>query len=469
VATAALATEALLPSPAAAHGLAQRADLPIPPWLIGWAAAVVLVASFVALAALWPRPKLERDRWRPLRGPLPRAATSRPVEVLAGLLGVLCLAVAVWAGLVGMQNPLSNIAPTLVYAVFWVGLVPLSVLFGDVFRALNPWRAVARATGWLAGRVAQSALPEPQPYPRWLGRWPAAVGLVAFAWLELVYADGDQPRTVAVAALLYSAVTWTAMALFGSERWTERGEAFSVYFNFFSRLSPLEVRHRRLGVRPPLSGLAALDAQPGTVALVAVMLGITTFDGASAGPIWVDVAPSLVNALRAIGIAPTPAFVLVDTAGLLAAIVLVAAFYRLALRGASGLERSLTTDRLTSAFAHTLVPIAVVYVGAHYLSFLIFQGQALGYLLSDPLGHDWNLLGTATWAINYGVLGATAIWWLQVALVVAGHVTGLALAHDRALVLYRNPRLAVRSQYWLLTVMVGFTGLALALLSQANA
>ena len=117
---------------------------------------------------------------------------------------------------------------------------------------------------------------------------------------------------------------------------------------------------------------------------------------------------------------------------------------------------------------HTLVPIALVYVAAHYLTFFLFEGQAVTYLASDPFGQGWDLFGTASAAIDYSLVGQTAAWYVQVGFVVAGHVAGLILAHDRALVLYGQAQLAVRSQYWMLGVMVGFTSLALWLLAQAG-
>jgi hypothetical protein len=123
---------------------------------------------------------------------------------------------------------------------------------------------------------------------------------------------------------------------------------------------------------------------------------------------------------------------------------------------------------LRRAFVHTLVPIAAAYVAAHYVTFLIYEGQSVLYLASDPFGHGWDLLGTASRGIDYGLLGTDAAWYLQVGFVVAGHVAALTLAHDRALALYRDARLALRSQYWMLAVMVGFTSLALWLLAQAN-
>ena len=166
-----------------AHGLVARSDLPIPAWLFGWAAAMVLVVSFVALAVLWPEPKLQRERWRPLPGVLGRLLGSRPVEIGCGAIGVFLLGVVIYTGLEGIQSSSANFAPTFVYVVFWLALVPASVLFGDVFRAFNPWRAIGRSVGFVAAKAARGALPAPLTYPERLGHWPAAAGIFAFAVL----------------------------------------------------------------------------------------------------------------------------------------------------------------------------------------------------------------------------------------------------------------------------------------------
>jgi hypothetical protein len=449
-----------------AGGLIGRSDLPIPEWLFGWAAAMVLVISFVALAILWPEPKLEGDRWRPLPGG--RVLGSRVIEVVCGAIGIGLLGVVVYTGLQGTQSPAANFAPTFVYVIFWIGLVPASVLFGDIFRAFNPWRALGRTVGWAAGRVVRSGLPAPLAYPERLGHWPAAAGVFAFAVLELVRSGGDQPDTVAVATLVYSAITFVAMALYGVEAWSARGEAFSVYFNLFSRISVFETRDRVLGVRPPLAGLAHLRAGAGTAALLAVMIGSVTFDGAGEAPIWTGISPDMTSFFGDLGLSPQPAFELTFLIGLIVAILFVAGLYRLGILGARSVGGGFSAERLSRAFVHSLVPIALAYVMAHYLTYLLFRGQAIVFLASDPLGDGSDLFGTASTQIDYGVIGSTATWYWQVAFVVVGHAAGLTLAHDRALALYDDVKLAVRSQYWMLAVMVAFTSLALWLLSQAN-
>jgi hypothetical protein len=452
-----------------AHGLVARSDLPIPEWLFGWAAAMVLVVSFVALAILWPEPRLERERWRPLPAEIGRVLGSRVVEGLCGAIGVFLLGVVVYAGLRGAQSPTANFAPTFIYVIFWLGLLPASILFGDVFKAFNPWRAIGRAVGGIASMAARGDLPAPLRYPERLGHWPAAAGIFLFAVMELVASNGDRPENLAIATLVYSALTFVAMALYGVETWITRGEAFSVYFNLFSRISPIETRQRVVGLRRPLSGLSAFRPMAGTVPLLAVMIGSVTFDGASEAPIWTGIAPDIASFFQDVGLSPQNALELTFLIGLTVTILLVYGFYRLGALGAKSVGGGFSTRRLARGFVHSLVPIAFAYVAAHYLTLLLFQGQSIAFLASDPLGDGSDLFGTAGSQIDYTVIGANATWYWQVGFVVVGHVAALTLAHDRALALYDQAKLAVRSQYWMLAVMVGFTSLALWLLSQANA
>jgi hypothetical protein len=448
-----------------AHGgPIQRTPLPIDEVLFAWGAAAVLVVSFAALALLWPKPKLEKTSWRPLPLGLGPLLGSRPVDIACGAIGVALLVIVVVAGYIGPDAPLDNLASTFVMITFWVGFVLLSILFGDVFRAFNPWRAIGRATGALVGRRA----PARRPYPEQLGRWPAVVGLVMFTWIELVGEWGGKPSLLVTAVVGYTAVTLAAQAVYGVETWTRRGEAFSVYYNLLSRISPFERRDGVVGVRPPLAGLPRLDPAPGTVAFVAAMIGTVTFDGLSQGDVWGSIEPWLQDVFTAIGISEITALDLANTIGLVGCVALVAGFYALGMEGARSVGGVLLADRLRKLFVHTLVPIAAVYALAHYASYLFEEGSAIRYLASDPFGQAWDLFGTADAAINFALLGDHLTWYLQVGLVVLGHVAALTLAHDRALATYGQAAQAVRSQYWMLSIMVGFTMLALWLLYQAG-
>jgi hypothetical protein len=320
---------------------------------------------------------------------------------------------------------------------------------------------------WLGAQAGLRWRP-PLSYPGWLGRWPVVAGLIAFGWLELVYHDHDNPVLLASLSLAYFTLMLVGMALFGIEEWSNRGDAFGGYFGLFSRLSCLDVRAGALWLRRPLTGLPSLAQESGSVALVLVIIGITTFDGASNGVVWNTLQPHVQSVFSSLGLGETPSDELADSLGLLLAIGVVIGFYRVGVLGMRSVSRRLSTQALSRSFAHTLVPIAFAYVLAHYFSLLVWQGQAIGYLASNPLGHGTDYFGTAHWHVNYGFLGSTAIWYVQVVALVTGHVSGLALAHDRALAMYRSPQEAVRSQYWMLVVMVGFTSLGLWLLSAVN-
>jgi hypothetical protein len=453
------------PASASAHGLAQRENLPIPQWLFGWAAAVVLIVSFFALAALWPRPRLEPEPWRPLRAG--RVLGSPAWDVLLGLVGVGLFVVVVLAGYIAGGAALDNLAPTFILITFWVGLVFASVLFGDLFALLSPWRAAGRLAGWCVRAVTRRE-PRHLAYPERLGRWPAALVILGFVWIELVSGWGNAPTTLVSAALGYTVLTLVAQAVFGVDTWSRRGEGFAVYYHLFSRLSIWERRDGVLGVRPPLSGLPPLDRPPGTVPFVLVMIGTVTFDGLSQGPAWRSLSGHLFDLFTSLGVSDIAAPKWASTVGLVVTVCLIGGFYRLGISGMRSIGGKLDEAQLRRAFIHTLVPIAGAYVAAHYFTFLVFEGQAIFYLASDPFGQGWDLFGTATRGIDYGLFSNTAGWYFQVAFVVCGHVAGLVLAHDRALVLYGQAKEAVRSQYWMLAVMVGFTSLALWLLAQAG-
>ena len=449
-----------------AHGIGGLRDLPVPTWLFYYGAALVLLLSFIALWALWTKPRLEQlARGRPLPDWLPRVLLSRTMRIALGAIGFGLFLLVAAAALVGKPSPTENIAPTFVYVLFWLGVVVLVVLFGNVWAWLNPWRAGADAVAWIAERLGVSWEP-PFDYPERLGRWPAAVLLLAFAALELAYVEPADPRTLALAIYLYSGMTWLGMLAFGRRAWLENGEAFAVYFGLLSRLSPFAVREaegeRQLVVRPPLLSVSLRGAGPGTLALVAVMLGTVAFDGFSRTSWWIDRRYDVIISLGDSSRLADAAATLFNVAGLVILVVAVAVAYTLAVQAA---ERLSSQTSLSSLFLASLVPISLAYLVAHYFSLLYYQAQAAIPLASDPFGRGWDLFGTVGYLPNFGALSANFIWYVQVAALVVGHVVGLVLAHDRAVSIAGSPRLAVATQYPMLVLMVFYTVGGLWLLS----
>jgi hypothetical protein len=385
-----------------AHALTARSDLPIPSWLFAWGASVVLIVSFFLLSSLWRKPRFERENFRP-SALLSRVLVNPALEVLAGLAGVFLLGVAVWSGIHGTEASDRNFSVTFLFVTCWLGFALLSVLFGDVFRPFNPWRAIGRAVGG-AFTTATGQRPAHATYPERLGRWPAAVGLVAFVWLELVYGSGGTvgltPHTVGVAGLAYTVYTLAMMTVFGTEEWARRGETFSVYFNMFSQLSPLEARDGKVGRRNVFSGAAQWATVPGSLAIVLASIATTSFDGAEEGA-YADSIQRTFNHLLDAGLSLITAFRLTDSIFLALTLLGVAALYLIGVQGMRTIRNSPPATQLRIGFAHTLIPIAFAYLVAHYFSLFVFQEQAqFTYLLSDPLGTGSDIFGTAGSGIN---------------------------------------------------------------------
>jgi hypothetical protein len=458
-----------------AHALVARKDLPVPAWLFAWGASIVLIVSFFALSAGWRKPRFEEERWRPLRSGFSRALLGMPAQVLCGAIGVLLLSFSIYAGIHGTEAPDRNFALTFIFVTAWLGFPLFSVIFGDVFRPFNPWRAIGRTVGGAFSAVAGQR-PAHIPYPEVLGRWPAAFGLLAVVWLEVVYgasggvAVGLSPDAAGVAALIYSLYTLAMMALFGVEKWCQRGEVFSVYFGMFSQLGTFGVKDGRLGRRLPLSASTHWATVPGSAAVVIASIASTSFDGAQEGAFKSGILQTF-EWLAEAGFSLTASLRLTDTIFMLLCFAGVGLVYLIGVKGMATVRGAPPLKKLRSGFAHTLIPIAFAYLVAHYFSLFVFQEQAqFTYLLSDPLGTaTTDLFGTASGGIDFKLLSANAIWYVQVGALVIGHVAGLTLAHDRATAYWGDYRQAARSQYWMLAVMVAFTCFGLYLLSVANA
>ncbi|MGW0365649.1 hypothetical protein [Streptomyces sp. NPDC002990] len=425
------------PLTALAHGIGSQHDLPISPFYAFAGAFTALFVSFLALGLLWSTSRFRGERsGRALPAALQRAADA-PVTrtALRGLALAAALAVLLHL-LLGPDDPARNPAPGAVYVLLWVGLIPASLLLGPVWRLLNPLRTLHR----LLSRALRRHDPDRLP-PARLGQWPAAAALFAFTWLELVAPEPASTTTLLIALTTYTTAQLLLAARFG-ERWFADGDAFEAYSELLGRLSPLGRRSDgRLVLRNPFHGLDATPERPGLVATVCVLLGSTAYDGFSDNPSWI-------NAIQTSPLGRTPT----ATLGLLGSVALVATLYCLC-AAATRLTCGPHPGPLT-AFAHSLVPIALGYLGAHYFSLLVTEGPRT---VSMALGTD-NAPESAP------PLGSGALAALQVIAVVTGHVLGVVAAHDRSVRLF-PPAKAVAGQLPLLALMITYTigGLSLLL------
>ena len=420
-------------APLATHGVGSSQDLPLPFDLVLQAGAVTVVLSFLAVSVLWQVPRAGATRRMPagwdaaLRSPWWR----RPLRAV-----VLALAAyVVGNALFGPAGP-ANPAAHLLFVWLWVGLVPLSILFGPVWRVVSPLRTMHAGLCRILQVPVSGLRPGIRDGAGRTGHWPAAVALLAFVWLELVAPDRTDPRLIGGWLAAY-AVVQLGFGLVRGERWFARGDGFEMYSELAGRLSVLGTDDTgRFVLRSPLAGLTTVAQPSGTTAFVAVWWGSTIFDSASGSPLWAGFVQS------------TTAPELVSTAALVGLCLLVAGSLWWTVRRAD--------------IALPLVPIAAGYTLAHYASLLIVEGPR-GLLL---LVQQWGVAGSVEPSI---VPDPTAVAVVQVACIIAGHLVGVLAAHDRALRAApgRHLTLVIADELPGVLLMVGYTWAGLFLLFAA--
>lgn len=459
-----LATVAAWPLSAHGHAFGARYDLPLPLGLyLGASGAAVAVSFLLPLLLLRTPPSAVA----------PGAATTAarapgwPVYVMRALaVGLLALVFA--CASTGPQSPTANLATVFVWVLWWVGLGLTQALLLDLWSLANPWRTLADLLEWLLPRTASRA------YPARLTGWPAVAGFAMFAWLELVSSLGEQPRMLAALVGAYTVLTLAGARRFGAEAWFARADTFAVLFATLGRMAPLAVQGARMRLRWPGAGLLVREPVAASLGvLVLMLLATVSFDGFKETETWA----AALDAVAASTLLRTPLLALqgegvdllalIASFGLVASIVLFASAYLSVVAlvdRASG--RPVGLCRCAGSFVLTLVPIAVAYHLAHYLSYLLIAGQLAIPLASDPFARGWDLFGTAGYSIDIAIVDARFVWYAAVASIVAGHVLAVFLAHAMALRLYREPGPALRSQLPMLALMVGYTMSSLWILSQ---
>jgi hypothetical protein len=470
----ALTAAAALASVAAsadAHGFGQRYDLPLPLsfYLAGAAAAVVVSFVIVGLfvrdvSRLAPYPRADL-----IATPFGRWIASPTLALALKSLALAAFIVTIIAGFRGDQNPYKNIAPTMVWIIAWVGLAYVSAFIGNIWALINPWRTADEALETIWRAMAQR--PELAPrlrYPAALGVWPAVALLLAFSWIELVYPNPAVPRFIAWLALAYSVLTFAGMRLFGRACWLERGEVFTLVFGTFARFAPIEIRtgaQRGLWLRPYGVGLIEEDqVSTSMMAFVLLLLATVLYDGALGTPEWTSLESAIAAHLTGLGDFKLMA---IRTAGLVMFwLVFLGAYVGVSAVMSAVAGGCLAPLAMARTFALTLVPIAIGYHLAHYLTFLLIQGQYIIPLVSDPFGFGWNLFGTAGYRVDIAIVDARFAWVTAVTAILAGHIAAVYLAHLKAMGVLEVRSIALRSQVPLTALMVVYTFVSLSILAE---
>lgn len=431
------------------HAFGPRYDLPISLALYLYAAAGVVVISFVMVAVLlgervgesairyptWPAPLLTR---------IDRSPWSRRI---GGLIGLAALAVVIVTGLFGNNNPFFNPAEYLVWIYLWAGLVILTGLVGNLWEYLNPFAA-------LDGLIRRVYDPAPRELPKRLGVWPAIVLYYCFVFLELASGVANQPKLIGALALIYTLLTLVGTLTFRRQAWLSRVEFLTVLFDVVSRFSPAERTDKGLALRPWGSGLLRpYPAGWDRVVFVILTLSSLAFDGLIATKQWQDLATTLQIDWLPFQLG----YAVVRGAGILGVTLIFLTVFTVIVRLVIYFGYvKVDVPATVSVFALTLVPIALVYNAAHNYSYLVVNSQNLIPLIP----------GLSGYRVSYVLANAAVVWYVQVILIVIGHVIAVYLAHLRAGERFRSAKNALLSQYPMLLLMVGYTMTSLWILAQ---
>jgi hypothetical protein len=487
--------------PALAHGFGERYDLPLPLRFFVIAGAAAVALSFVVVAVFL--------RGGSMHHAYPHYNLMRiaPVRWLAspfslGLVRTVSVALTVYVilgGLFGSERAALNPAPAAIYVAFWVALSFFTALFGNLWGLVNPWKIAWGFLEELVNAVHPGArLSRRRPYPRRIGAWPAAVVFLGFAILETVISDAAGPRVLGWILVGYSVYNFVGMYLYGRDAWLRNAEGFSVVYGFMARFSITEVSvprsvcrrcssggvcssragdcvdcyecyaraprgQRRFNLRPPCVGLNRIgDVAPPAVALVILLLSTVSFDGLSATPEWLSFSTWFLLQSPAIG-----GYIgnFIGAVGLPVLFGLLFAATCTAMAMLSGRSEP-EPLQLMRVFVCSLLPIALAYHFAHFLGYLLVNGQRFIVLVSDPFGWGWDLFGTAGAVINIGILSPVFIWYFSITAIVVGHIAGVYLAHVQAVRLYGEARAALLSQLPMLVLMVCYTCASLWIISR---
>ncbi len=495
---------ALALHPLYAHGFGERTELPAPLgfFLIGAGATVALSFAVIGLfvrggagtGSYWRYNLLQHGWFRV-------AATTSLLSLPVKAFSVFLLALVIVSGFIGAQTPSSNFAPTFVWIIWWVGMAYVVTLIGNVWVVINPWKILFGWVEYLYRKATGRDLSPKKAYPSDWGVWPAFVLFLAFAWLQDAFPESPVPNRVAIVVALYSILTLGGMAVFGKHQWLRHAEAFTVAFGLLSKFSITEVRvkdpalcracdadcldgegecvdcyecfeksrSREVNLRPWAIGLARTHGITNDVlAVVVLLLATVTFDGFSATPGWVEFQTFSAIAFPWLAANQTyNSLIIADTLGVLlfpVAFFLVYLAFTYFVSGA--IDKSRGALELARAFAFSLIPIALAYNIAHFVNLLLIQGQLIIPLASDPFGYGWDLFGTGGYELNLDIINAAILWYLSIAVIVAGHILAVYLSHLAASRIFQDHGAATQSQYPMLTLMVMYTVVSLWIIAQ---
>ncbi len=482
-----------------AHGFGERYDLPVPLWLYMYGAGATVLVSFVVVGMFMRgRGEGRGPRLFDLYGITGVRAVLESVVTLTvlRLVSVATLGLVIATGFWGDPASIVNFSVVFVWVGWWVGLGYVFSLVGNLWALLNPWKVLFEWAEGLYGLVTRGKrLGLGIRYPYEIGVTPAIVLFFAFAWIENVYVDAGAPTHIGIMAVFYTVVSLGGMFVFGKHTSLHYGDAFAVLYRFLSKFAVTEVRvtdakhcsdcelpceaggsgcvncygcferakgARQLNLRAPGVGLAYPErVSTSEMVFIVLALSTVTLDGFKETEAWQSVKDAVLTGVT---------FYRNDlntTLALVAFPVIFVGAYLLMCKISNRVSGEVgTTGETARAYIYSLIPIALAYNVAHFFSFLAIQGQLIVKLISDPFGFGWDLFGTANWDVQISIVSARLVWFVGVGAIVIGHVIAVYVAHVISMRRSGSRGAALRSQYPMVALMVGYTVVSLWIVAQ---
>lgn len=450
------------PTPASAHSFGKLYSLPVPLWMYLFGAAATIAFSFLIIGYFFTKQNADYSVQSYLvpQNIFTKLLSHRISIFVFKFISLFLFILTILSGLFGSNVSTSNFNMTFFWIIFVLGLTYLTAVFGNIYCFLNPLRIVFD----LVEKVFKTKVKGIIKYPGYFSYYPALVFYFLFIWVELF--AKTTPFSLSVILLGYMLISILGGFLFGFKTWLLNGDFFNVFFRLIGKVSPLEIKDGRLGLRVPFTELLKGKANSFSLLLfIMFMLSSTAYDGFHStelsGKIYYPVIHNLLQPA-----AGDNSYLVYETFSLMLSPFIFLGVYLFFLKIAKNITR--VKDSITGlslSFAFTLIPIALAYNLAHYYTLIITEGQNIIHLVSDPFGLRWNLFGTAFIKPNLTVINTSVTWNFQVAFILIGHIIGVYLAHQVALKIFADSKKALVSQIPLLILMIVYTLTGLLILS----
>lgn len=437
--TAFIIVSAFVPTMASAHGIGQVYALPVPLKFYLLGAGLTVAVSFFVLSVFLKKAKAGEQANREISAPW-----IKPLITVAKVIAFLLLLVTIATGIVGSQNATRNFAPVFFWIYFLLGMGVLSLVLGNIWDKVNPWKFMSDYINEReSSRIVSGIV--------------GAVLLLSLFWLELVSGNSFVPRIIGMSLVVYTLVNIVASLFY--KNWYKDGELFSVLFGFIGNLAHFQFgsNNKSIIIINENNKLIGTPVPWWTLGTASILLAGASFDSLKETVMWFQWT-------KVFGLSGVDK--ISGTIGLLLAPLPFLLLYMLAIWIMKQLVgKEYKTIALAKQFVLSLVPIAFGYTLAHNFSLTIVTAPRMLALISDPFGFGWNLFGTARYIQTDLLLGAKMVWFIEIGFVILAHIFGVWYAHVLATNIFKDPKQALKSQYPMMILMVGFTIMTLWLLS----